>query len=130
MLKDTFFTILFYADAENSCTYRIALNASHPIFQAHFAGNPIMPGVCIVQVVKELASEYFSRAFFVCSVKNMKFLLAVNPLETPEISVQLNFTQQEDERISIAAVLYNEEKIYSKSTILLEYSVIQEEKRG
>jgi len=130
MLKDTFFTILFFADAENGCTYRIALNAAHPIFQAHFAGNPIMPGVCIVQVIKELSSEYFGRAFFVCAVKNMKFLLAVNPLETPEISVQLTFTQQEDERISIAAVLYNEEKIYSKATLLLEYSVIQGEKRG
>jgi len=121
MLKDTFFTILFSAGAEKGCTYRIALNGLHPIFQAHFAGNPMMPGVCIVQVIKELASEYFGRTFFVYAVKNMKFLLAVNPMETPEISVQMNFTQHDDERISIAAMLYNEEKIYSKSTLWLEY---------
>ena len=130
MLKDTFFTIRFSVDTEKGCIYRIALNSLHPIFQAHFAGNPMMPGACIAQVIKELASEYFGRAFFVCAVKNMKFLLAVNPLETPEISVQLNFTQQEDECISIVSVLYNEEKIYTKSTLLLEYSVIQGEKRG
>jgi len=122
MLKDTFFTILFFAGAENGCTYRIALNGSHPIFHAHFAGNPMTPGACIAQVIKELASAHFDRAFFVCAIKNMKFLHAINPLESPEISVQLNFTQQEDERLSIAAILYNEEKIYSKSTLLLEYS--------
>jgi len=122
MLKGTFFTILFFAGAENGCTYRIALNGSHPIFQAHFAGNPMMPGVCIAQVIKELASEHFERVFFVRAVRNMKFLHAINPSESPEISVQLNFTQQEDECVSIVAVLYNEEKIYSKSTLLLEYS--------
>jgi len=121
MLKDTFFTILSFANAEKSCTYRIALNGSHPIFQAHFPGNPMMPGVCIAQVIKELASEYYGLSFFVCSVKNMKFLLAINPLESPEISVQLTFNQQDDRRISIAAILFNEETIYSKSTLLLQY---------
>jgi len=121
MLKDTFFTIRFSTVAEEGCTYRIALNDSHPIFQAHFAGNPMMPGACIAQVIKELASAYFDRAFFVCAVKNMKFLHAINPLESPEISVQLTFTQQENERISVAAILYNKEKIYTKSTLLLEY---------
>ena len=120
MLKDTFFTILSSLDTENGRTCRIALNGSHPIFQAHFAGNPIMPGACIVQLIKELASDYFGRTLFTCSVKNMKFLLAINPLESPEISVQLTFTQQEDERISVSAVLNDGERIFSKSTLLLE----------
>ena len=122
MLKDNFFAILSSADAENSRNYRITLNGLHPVFQAHFAGNPMMPGSCIVQTIKELASEHFGRAFFVCAVKNMKFLHAINPFELPEISVQLTFTQQEDERISVAAVLYNGDKIFSKATLWMENS--------
>jgi 3-hydroxyacyl-[acyl-carrier-protein] dehydratase len=120
MLRDTFFTIRSSDDTENGRAYRIALNALHPIFKAHFAGNPIMPGACIVQLIKELASDFFGRTLFVCTVKNMKFLHAINPLESPEISVQLSFTQQDNERIAVTAVLNNGDKVFVKSALLLE----------
>ena len=115
MLQGNFFTIQSFNDAYT--TYRIALNGSHPIFQAHFAGIPMMPGACIVQIIKELASYHFGRDLFVCAVKNMKFLHAINPSEFPEISVRLTFTQQDDEHISIAAVLHHEDMVFTKSTI-------------
>jgi len=120
MLKDTFFTILSFADMENSRVYRIALNGLHPIFQAHFAGNPIMPGACIVLLIKELASDYFGQTFFTCAVRNMKFLHVINPQESPEISVQLAFTQQEDERLSVSTVMCNGDVFFSKSTLILK----------
>lgn len=120
MLKDTLFTIQSSEETENGCTCRIALNASHPIFQAHFAGNPIMPGAFIIQMIKELASDFFNRTFFVVSVKNMKFLHAINPFESPEITVNLSFTRQDNEWITVSAVLIDGETVFSKSTLLLE----------
>ncbi len=117
MLKDTFFSITETADRENGCTCRLALNANHPIFQAHFAGNPIMPGACIVQLIKELASVFYNRDMFVCSVKNMKFLHVINPLETPEIAANLSFTIQDNGQIAVSTVLYLDDKIFSKSTM-------------
>ena len=120
MLKDTFFTIQSSADAENSRTYHIAVNDLHPIFQAHFAGNPIMPGACVVQLIKELVSDYFGRDCFVCTVRNMKFLHAINPSKSPELSVQLTFTQQEEEQVSVSAVLNNGDKVFVKSALMLK----------
>ena len=122
MLKDTFFTVKHVEDSDNGRTYRLALNASHPIFEAHFAGNPIMPGACVVQVIKELAKDYFGRAFFTCAVKNMKFLQAINPLETPELSAQLTFATQETDRVSVSSILRNGDVIFSKSVLLLGYN--------
>ena len=122
MLKDTFFSIIEATDMENGRTYRLSLNASHPIFQAHFAGNPIMPGACVVQLIKELTSDYFGRKFFTCTVKNMKFLHAINPLESPDISVRLTFLQQEAGRLSVSAVLNNDDIVFSKSTLFLDVS--------
>jgi len=29
---------------------RIALNKDHPVFEGHFPGNPILPGVCTVKM--------------------------------------------------------------------------------
>ena len=119
MLKDTFFTVLSSEDTDNYHTCRVALNALHPIFQAHFAGNPIVPGACIVQIIKELSADYFNRKLFVCAVKNMKFLRPINPLESNEITVQLSFTQIENERMAVAAVLNDDNLIFSKSTLIL-----------
>ena len=120
MLKDTFFSIKDFTDVVNGRTYRISLNDKHPIFQAHFAGNPIMPGTCVVQLIKELVSDFFQRLFFVSTVKNMKFLQAINPLESPEIAVSLTFTHQEPEYISVSSVLFRDDVIFSKSTLKLD----------
>ena len=120
MLKDTFFSIKDSVDVENGRNYRIALNDAHPIFQAHFAGNPIIPGACVMQLIKELATNYFKRHFFAGTVKNMKFLQVINPLESPEISVKLVFTQLETGRISVASELSDKGKIFSKSMLILE----------
>jgi len=123
MLKDVFFTIKSSEHEANCLACRIALNASHPIFQAHFAGNPIMPGACIVQLIKELASDYYGRSFFVGTVKNMKFLQAINPVASPEISVRLSFTQLEEGRISIDAVIDDSDKICVKAKLLLKNNI-------
>ena len=119
MLKDTFFTINSFVDSENGRTYHISLNGSHPIFLAHFAGNPIIPGACIVQLIKELSADFFDNFFFISAVKNMKFLHSISPLDSPEISVQLSFTKLENEHCVVAAVLKNDEKIFTKSILLL-----------
>jgi len=131
MLKGVFFTIKESTDSENSRTCRVALNASHPIFQAHFAGYPIMPGACVVQLIKELASDYLGQSFFIYAVKNMKFLQVINPIETPELSVRLTFTKyikdcvsgstlQDENCISVSSILSDNEIIFSKSTIMLK----------
>lgn len=99
--------------------YRIGLNALHPIFQAHFAGNPVMPGACIAQMIKELATNQMSAPLYIRSVKNMKFLNVINPQETPEISVQLTCTPQDDYAVSVSTLISGGERIFSKATLIL-----------
>ena len=36
---------------------KIRLNPDHEIYRAHFPGNPITPGVCIVQIISEVLGE-------------------------------------------------------------------------
>ena len=40
---------------------RLQLHPEHEIYQAHFPGNPITPGVCQVQIVAELAGRQLQR---------------------------------------------------------------------
>ena len=120
MLKNDFFTIKDIVDEGNSRIYRLTLNALHAIFLAHFAGNPTMPGACIVQIVKELASDIFGEDFFVCTVKNTKFLIVINPLTYPEISVCLTPMKQDNGDISISVVFKDGDTIFSKAIVVLK----------
>lgn len=119
MLRDTFFIVKAVSDIGESRIYRVALNASHPIFQAHFAGSPVMPGACIVQMIKELVSDYSSAPFFISAVKNMKFLKVITPLENPEISVQITCMPEDNENLLVSSVIHDGDSVFSKATLIL-----------
>ena len=120
MLKGDFFTIKEVVDSESGRICRVSLNASHPIFLAHFAGNPVMPGACIAQMIKELAADYLETSFFIRAVKNMKFLKVINPLDNPEVSVHMKCTAQEDGSISTSVIISDGENVFSKAILILQ----------
>lgn len=119
MLKDDFFTVKGITDAAQGTVYRIALNVLHPVFRAHFAGNPVMPGACIAQMIKELAEDCLSAPFFIAAIKNMKFLKVINPLENPEVSVQMACTVQENESVCVSFVINDGDTVFSKAILIL-----------
>ncbi|MDR1524177.1 MAG: hypothetical protein LBS79_02825 [Tannerella sp.] len=119
MLKDDFFEIKGITETVKGRTYRIVLNVLHPVFRAHFAGSPIVPGACIAQMIKELAEDYLSAPFFIAAIKNMKFLKVINPLENPGVSVQLACTVQENESVCVSFVINDGDAVFSKAILIL-----------
>ena len=84
-LLNSLYHILSKDMSELSFSYDIHLDATHFIYQAHFPGNPITPGVCIIQIAKELMEEHFQRQLRIQKVQNVKFLNVISPIETPDI---------------------------------------------
>ncbi|MDR1380897.1 MAG: glycosyltransferase [Tannerella sp.] len=120
MLRDDFFTVKETAETEKGRTYRIALNASHPIFRAHFAGSPVMPGACIAQVIKELAEDFLPASFFISAIKNMKFLQVIDPRKNPEVSVRMTVcVAPEGDSVSVASVINDGDCVFSKSILVM-----------
>ena len=75
ILKDCFYSLLeTTSDAQGNYVCKVRLNASHEIYQAHFQGNPITPGACIVQMTKELSEEITTKRLQITQIKNLKFI--------------------------------------------------------
>lgn len=89
MLKDNFFTIE-NQDVEAG-RFDVRLNVQHPIFAGHFPGDPITPGVCILQIACELMSLVAQRDLLTTSLKNAKFMQVIRPLENPVVTFQLDW---------------------------------------
>mgnify|MGYP003586348840 FL=1 len=75
----------------------IKLNQNHDIFNGHFPGNPVTPGVCMMQIVKELTEGFIGRKLFLKSASNVKFMAIINPFETPELALKLDIAESETE---------------------------------
>jgi 3-hydroxyacyl-[acyl-carrier-protein] dehydratase len=81
----------------------IIINRDHPIFSGHFPGNPVVPGVCQVQMILETFSSIIHRKVKLTESDNVKFLSMINPVETPGITLDLLVKQPGDGIYSVQA---------------------------
>lgn len=83
VLKNNLYVIEGQQSGESSVSYDIRLQPDHTIYRAHFPGEPITPGVCVIQMAKELLEDHLQRPLAIKAVKNVKFLAVISPLEHP-----------------------------------------------
>ena len=63
MLRNDFYTIVSWENiSENSFFVTITINKNHAIFDGHFPQNPIVPGVCMLQMVKDLMEDELNKS--------------------------------------------------------------------
>lgn len=95
MLLDNFYTILSSESSDSTIwTIQVKLNPGHPVYQGHFPGHPVVPGVCLLQLIKECVEDIRQQKLQVTQVSSCKFLSAINPIEIPHISVALTLKRQ------------------------------------
>ena len=95
MLLNSFFTITDIQQAEKY-TVSIALNPDHEVYKGHFPGNPIAPGVCLTQMVKETVEQITNKQLTMVTGDNMKFTAILNPLVTPNVTMTLSIKTKEN----------------------------------
>ena len=79
--------------AEKTLSCSLSFNAAHSIFNGHFPGNPIVPGVCTMQIIMDLLQEAIGRQLRLSHAANIKFMQLITPLIHP--AVQISWTESE-----------------------------------
>ena len=69
---------------------------SHQIFKAHFPGEPVLPGVCMTQMVKELLEIYTQKQTRLIKASDIKFLSVITPEKDKLIQIELKTSIVED----------------------------------
>lgn len=114
LLKD-FYTIKALENtADSKYKVQIVINENHEVFAGHFPGNPIMPGVCMMQIIKELTEQIMACSLFMESLSNVKFMALINPFVNPELLLELDITSTEDNLIKVKNVSYFDETVALK----------------
>ncbi|MFT3902807.1 MAG: 3-hydroxyacyl-ACP dehydratase [Niabella sp.] len=121
MLNNSLYTITSFEQEEGKVEARIHINAEHKIFEGHFPGQPVLPGVCMLQIMKELMEKSLSKNLFMHEASQCKFLSMVDPRQTADLMATLQYTQAADGIIALNGVLKDEQTIFLK--LVCSYTV-------
>ncbi len=116
MLLEDFYTIqeIEPSDKEN-IKVSIELNKGHEIYKGHFPGNPVVPGVCLIQLIKELVENIEAKEVKLVYADNIKFMAVVNPEINNILQIDLKIKQDDEQNIiKVNSVTYYEDKIFYK----------------
>jgi 3-hydroxyacyl-[acyl-carrier-protein] dehydratase len=96
MLEHSFYTVEKSEFTENTLCALIKLNPAHEIYKLHFPGNPVTPGVCLLQIAHELLDLSFKRKLRLTEARNIKYLKVINPLENPDLEFYIKYRTEND----------------------------------
>ncbi len=98
-------------------SFLVRLNSEHAVFRAHFPGEPILPGACIVQMVQDLYETWSHRQAEIAQVSNLKFLTVITPAEVTELEVMLEVKKEEAGITHLKADIVKGDTTYAKMTL-------------
>ena len=111
MLKDNLYTI---QELDNKGIAILELNAGHQIFSGHFPGQPVVPGVCLMQMGKEILEERLQIKTRLKQAANVKFISPVDPRVISQLHLNLSYTQLEDGAIKASGNIKSGETVCFK----------------
>ena len=107
MLLNDFYRIGEMTGAEGILSAEIRLNRHHSIFDGHFPGLPVVPGVCMMQMIREILETHFGKKYILRSAVQVKFLSVINPDEHPDILSDIRFQSPAENELDVVAKLYS-----------------------
>ena len=102
--------------------FNVILNPDHLIYRAHFPGQPVTPGVCILQMIQELLSEQVGTRLYISKIKNTKFISMISPVSDGRISVVFNSVTEDEGGIKAQGVVArpdNQAELFLKFSVFL-----------
>ncbi|MBK5192968.1 MAG: hydroxymyristoyl-ACP dehydratase [Flavobacteriaceae bacterium] len=93
LLKD-FYTVLHSKQVEGEFITEIRIHKDHRLYQGHFPGRPVTPGVVLMQLFKEEAERQFNCALELQKASNIKFMAVVDPNQGENFILQSNIQEE------------------------------------
>jgi 3-hydroxyacyl-[acyl-carrier-protein] dehydratase len=117
--------LFFISDKEegtgNETVYYVQLNPAHFVYRLHFPGNPITPGVCLIQMTQEILEQHFLRRFRLVEISNVKFLQTLSPQADARIHVRFGKISLTDEGCKAQLTIADAEQTYAKLSLSYGY---------
>ena len=86
--------ISMHSNGMNGVFY-IALQPDCEVYRGHFPDNPVCPGVCNIQTIKECAERLTGKRLHIAGIRRCRLTALVTPATCPELEVKINLLPTE-----------------------------------
>ncbi|MCR5453620.1 MAG: hypothetical protein K6F33_01360 [Bacteroidales bacterium] len=93
---------------DGSVVYNVSLNTTHDVYKGHFPERPITPGVCNIQMIKELAEDLSGRILTLSEISRCRLTAMVTPDGSPKLNVKV----QIDDNTNLSATIFYGDTTY------------------
>ncbi|MBN1599203.1 MAG: hypothetical protein JW894_12990 [Bacteroidales bacterium] len=105
-----------YKITENSpeeLSAELSLNIDHDIYKGHFPENPVTPGVCLVEITRQILSSVLKCELILRKAKDIKYRSAIIPPFGSGIIINIKY-HKTDEGIETSCTISENYNIYTK----------------
>lgn len=96
MLKDRLYSIISISVSEGKIVAELKLNKDNEIFKGHFPDQPVLPGACMLQILKEVLESALNKKIRLKKADQMKFLSVVDPIANSNLRLDINYSTNDD----------------------------------
>ena len=108
MLKKIYETELLEADGVSlTVKFKGTLVCAHSVFSGHFPSKPILPGVCMVDIIRDIARRVIDDSLVLAEASNIKFTSVVDPVADSVISADFSYAPGDDGSFLVKSTMYN-----------------------
>jgi 3-hydroxyacyl-[acyl-carrier-protein] dehydratase len=114
MILNNLFTLDQIQLHENKVEAVVHLDEQHEILKGHFPQQPVVPGVCMIELVKELLEQGLQCKLFMHQAPVAKFLTMLAPPHFTQATCQLKFQWKTPNELQVDGQLNWNEHIFLK----------------
>ena len=112
LLENKFYRVLSEERGEGlSAKYRVAILPECNVYDGHFPGDPVCPGVCNIETIKECAILLCGEQLRYSTIKQCRLTALATPTVCPEVDVQVNLSPS-DEGYALQATIADDRQTY------------------
>ncbi|MBQ8274684.1 MAG: beta-hydroxyacyl-ACP dehydratase [Bacteroidaceae bacterium] len=112
LLENKFYRVLSEERGEGlSAKYRVAILPECNVYDGHFPGDPVCPGVCNIETIKECAILLCGEQLRYSTIKQCRLTALATPTVCPEVDVQVNLSPS-GEGYALQATIADDRQTY------------------
>ena len=123
----TYYHILSSEITTDAGVFRVALNADCEVYQGHFPGEPVCPGACNIQMIKECTEQCLgytgdnllttgedseTPSILLSHIRQCRLTTLVTPQQHPEVEVRVAILSRSEDTITFRGTIGKGEEVY------------------
>ena len=112
MLIKDYYTIENVSKKDDGTTcFHICLRSDSTIYEGHFPGEPVSPGVCNIQMIKECAEQVAGKSLLLNNLQQCRLTTLVTPILHPQVEVTI-LLEEKGDAYKLKATIGKGEEVY------------------